>query len=81
MAKLPPLPSAASNRNFDWIVQNFDDLSSRFPNQWIAVDQCQVIAADPGLDVVKKTAASTGIPGDTVYFFVDDGAIIFSPLS
>ena len=77
MAATIPLPTPAFNRNFDWIVQNFDDLSNQFPNQWIAVDQCRVLAADPGLDVVKKGATNSGTPGDTVYFFVDDGLLIF----
>lgn len=77
MAGLPPLPSAASNQNSDWIAQNFETLAQQHPNCWIAVDQCRVLAADPGLDVVKKAAVKLGTPGDIVYSFVDDGSLIF----
>jgi len=74
---LPPLPSAANNQNFDWIVQNFEALSRDHPNCWIAVDHCQVLAADPDLGVVGRAAAGKGTPGDIVYYFVDDGSLIF----
>ena len=69
--------SAASTRNFEWIVQNFDDLGRAHPNHWIAVDRCQVIASGQGLDAVKQAASSLGSPDDIVYYFVDDGTLIF----
>ena len=75
-----PLPSAASTQNFDWIVQNFDQLAQAHPNCWIAVDRCQVLAADAGLDAVKRGAGGKGNAGDIVYFFVDDGSLIFQTL-
>ncbi len=71
-----PVPSKASNTNFDWIVSHFDKLVLRHPNCWIAVDQGKVLAADPDLGVVRK-AAGRSQSTDVVYFFVDDGSLIF----
>ena len=77
MTSVPSLPTAASNQNFNWIVHNFDKLVIAHPNCWIAVDDCQVQAADPDLGEVRKTAAGKVRPGDVIYHFVDDGSLIF----
>ena len=77
MSAALPLPSPASNQNFDWIVQNFDKLVLAHPNCWIAVDNGQVLAADPDLGEVRKAAAGKARPGEVVFHFVDDGSLIF----
>lgn len=72
-----PLPTAAFNRNFDWIVQNFASLAAQHPNRWIAVDRARVLAIDPDLAVVRRAAAGQGSPKDLVFYFVDDGSLIY----
>jgi hypothetical protein len=79
MPAASPLPSARFNQNFDWIVQNFSTLAQQHPNRWIAVDSGRVLAADPDLGVVKRAAAGQAGPDDIVYYFVDDGSLIFTP--
>jgi len=78
MAATLPLPSAASNRNFDWITKNFEALSAQHPNGWVAVDQARVLAADPDLSVVRRSAIGHAPTGDIVFCFVDDGSLIFA---
>lgn len=78
MSTTLPLPTAAFNQNFDWIVQNFGVLAARHPNQWIAVDQGRVLAADPDLAAVRHSAAGQAPPKDVVFYFVDDGSLNFS---
>ena len=72
-----PLPSAASNRNFEWIVAHFDSLVRQHPNCWIAVDQGHVLAADPDLGVVGRAVADKARPDEVVFHFVDDSSSIF----
>ena len=77
MSNSVPLPSAASNQNFDWIVQHFEQLAIQHPNCWIAVDHGQVLASGPDLGEVRKAVAGRARTGEVVFHFVDDGSLIF----
>ena len=77
MASTLPLPSAASNRNVEWITQNFDALVRDHPNCWVAVDKGRVLAADADLGVVQRGVDASAPSSDVIFHFVDDGSLIF----
>lgn len=45
-----------------------EDLQRHYPGHWVAIYQCQVIAASPSLDRLKQTLAERAIPRKKAFF-------------
>jgi hypothetical protein len=67
---LPQL-SKAYVENARWLMGHLSQVLRAHPNQWVAVQNQRVVAADADLGVVTASAARSGPPSDTVYQFVE----------
>lgn len=82
MSKTNDLPvlTPAYNENSRWMIDHIDELARDFPNQWVAIHNNTVVAANPELGVVRAAVPKTVPPEDVVVHFVDDGSLIFTGL-
>ena len=88
IAKLPegfPEPKPLPTRYWEdekWLEENIVELTRRYPDQWIAVLNRQVVAANRHLGEVNKIAYQREEEvgqGQCVYEFVEGGVRIYAP--
>ncbi len=63
-----------SNRFFEdshWVNENINELVKKYPDQWIAVYDKEIVAVDENLAEVEKVAAKKEINGQCVYSFIE----------
>lgn len=72
-----PKPSIPYLRNSEWIYEHIDELTQRFPNQWIAVHNGAVIASGPDLSAVTRDAELVAPELEIACHFVNDGTLIY----
>jgi len=68
--KLPPKRFFEDER---WICQHLDELTQKYPDQWIAVYQKEVVAADKSLAKVQRIGRQKADEGQCVYSFIEGG--------
>lgn len=64
--------------NSRWLMEHLVDVTRDHPNQWVAVLDKRIVAADPDLGAVTAAAARVGPAMDTVFQFLDDGSRVFA---
>lgn len=72
----PRPPSKQYWRDRQWIHDHYAELVEDHANQWIAVHQETLLAADADLGVVEDRARAGCSAEDIVFQFIDDGSLI-----
>ena len=76
-AKLPPdfpeprIPPKEYWEDKEWVNENYTELVQKYPDQWIAVYDKEVIVANKYLGEVKKVARSKNFPRQCLYVFIE----------
>ena len=73
-----PLLTPAYRANSRWLLEHLAEVVAAHPNQWVAIDQQRVVAADADLGVVTAATERLGCASDAVVHFADDGSLVFS---
>jgi len=66
--KLPPKRFFEDTR---WVSENINELVKKYPDQWIAVYDKEVVAAGENLAKVEKIAGKKEINGQCAYSFIE----------
>jgi hypothetical protein len=75
---LPTAPSQQYWSDRRWVHDNYAQLVTNHPNQWIAVHRGCVLASGVDLATVENAARLASADSDIVFQFIDDGSLIFS---
>ena len=81
-AKLPPdflkpkIPPKEYWKDKEWVNENYTELVKKYPDQWIAVYDKEVIVANKYLGEVEKVVQTKSFPRQCLYVFVE-GTIHF----
>ncbi len=80
--EFPPLPPKDPRyfRDMDWAYANHWDLERKYPNQWVAVVDEQVVAAGTDLGEVESKARQATDRFDIATLFVERGIHVWTPL-
>ena len=82
-AKLPPdfpkpkIPPKEFWEDARWVDENYSELAQKYPDQWIAVYDREVIVANKYLGEVKKVARSKKFPRQCVYSYVEGAMRVY----
>jgi hypothetical protein len=55
-----PKPTVTSMRNLDWFLAHFDELVERYPGEWLAIQDDEVIAHDLSAEALGKKIRAMG---------------------
>ncbi len=73
----PPLPSKQYVRDRRWMVRHYRELSTQYPNKWVAVHKSRVVAVGDDLGSVECLARQRTGAVEIPVLLIDDGTIIF----
>jgi DUF1009 family protein len=67
--------------DLEWALEHIRQLHARYENQWVAVVDGRVVAADADPGTAQARAArQTGRQPDSIYMqYVEDGAAVYGP--
>src|SRR5690349_19897553 len=75
-AKLP-LPGKQYTRDRRWIIRHASELTTEYPNKWVAVCKGRVVAVGEDSGSVERLARERTGSADIPVELMDDGTIIF----
>lgn len=65
------LPPKRFFKDSHWVNENINELVKKYPDQWIAVYDKEVVATGDNLAKIEKIAAEKEVNGQCVYSFIE----------
>ena len=59
--------SASHSKSTQWAITNWQQLLEKYPDRWVAVHECEVIADTDTLDEILQAVDELGIPRARVF--------------